>query len=227
MKRIDDAFQLNDSGVSLLMAGNDKAAVSAFARALTIVQQLLLQPSELLSTSVESTQAVPPETASIGHSERSDLNLARRSKAPLRNLRDEDFFLYSFPVTLSGKTYQNDGLSIYSACIILNMALAYHRQENPICIRKAETMYEMIMNLLHRDYLNNNTAVFVRIVALNNLTQIRYKHGDLKQVQDGLECLSQLIRYSIACSSILFDDELNCLFLNLLLLCPKTTAPAA
>jgi hypothetical protein len=126
----------------------------------------------------------------------------------------------------------SDAIHTYASVIILNIALAYHRQgisENPAWLRKAEKMYEMVGKLLGSSDTNQGTALLVKVAAINNLSQLRYGQGDFVFSRKGFQYLSSLLSYAGAnlhqtkCQDHVYKGML----LNALLVAPSDAAPAA
>jgi hypothetical protein len=254
MEAIDSAIRLNNEGVTLLVAGDDHAATFALSHALSFVKRLLSlttagsSPCDLRgpkhgaaasasssnvnklspcsSTSTSTSAGAGMEACGGGTNE-----VRIHSRKPLPSLQDGDFFIYNHTISIASESpLTNDMLPLYSACVILNMALAYHRrgkQAHSIpCLLKAEKMYATIEKLLNG--VNNNAAAEVlRIAATNNLSQIRYHKGDYAQAREDVEYLAYLIRDVGSVRTLLSDEELNGLLCNVLLFTPPDFAAAA
>jgi hypothetical protein len=240
MNALDQVIQLNNEGVNLLSAGADRQAVMTLTRSLTFVQQL----SEPKALPVPNNPAVPSN--SLGSSESSDrftnagpFSCGERvtalpSQAPLVNLQDSCYFIYNKAVTISPDA-QRDASStpVFSACVIFNLALAYHRrgmnqksQNKNANIEKAERLYEMICKLVQGS-MSDDTAVFVGMVAINNLSYIHYQQRRYQQTKEELDWLSFIILQAGSKPSMLSNDDLTLLLLNVLLMTPPKCAGAA
>jgi hypothetical protein len=233
MEAINSAIRLNNEGVSLLVAGDDQAAAVALSRALSLVKGLLS-----MTPSCDLRGSLP---ASFGSSNDNTLSSCsstmevceHHSRKPLPCLQDiSNFFIYNHTMSISSDSpLTNEMLPIYSACAILNLALAYHRrgkQAHSIpCMLKAEKMYATIEKLLKNGMNNNATATVLRIAATNNLSQIRFQRGEYERAREGIEFLAYLIRDVGSVRALLSDEELNGLLCNVVLFTRPDSAAAA
>ena len=209
---IEEIIKLNNQGVALLGSGADQQAVSVLTTSLVTLQRLIgiYRPDE---TSPDD-----------------NLSVATPACSPLKNLRGSSYFIYNRPLSLEAKAKTNSDLQLYSACTILNLAMTYHRQSkitcNNICMRKAEAMYEMIITLLNTRF--DDTSLFLRMIAVNNLSEILYEQGKYDQYREELQWLSSAIRQGGSKLKFFQQDDLNLLLLNVLvLLTPPQAASAA
>jgi hypothetical protein len=236
MEAINSAIRLNNEGVAFLVAGDDQAAAVALSHALSFVKGLLssLTPScdlrgpllvPLGSSNVNKLSSCSSAMEVCGN------ELRIHSMTPLPCLQDIDFFIYNHTMSISPDSPRtNEMLPVYSACVILNLALAYHRrgkQAHSIpCILKAEKMYATIEKLLSG--INNHaTAKILRIAATNNLSQIRYQRGEYERAREDVEFLAYLIRDVASVRALLGDEVLNGLLCNVFLFTPPDFAAAA
>jgi tetratricopeptide (TPR) repeat protein len=239
MEAIDSAISLNNDGVSLLVAGDDQAAAVALSHALSLVKGLLsMTPSCDLrgplpaSFGSSNDNKLPSCSSTMEVCEEHKHELIH-SKKPLPCLQDVNFFIYNHTMSISSDSpLTNAMLPIYSACVILNLALAYHRrgkQAHSIpCMLKAEKMYATIEKLLKNDGMNSNaTATVLRIAAANNLSQIRFQRGEYERAQEDLEFLAYLIRDVGSVRALLSDEELYGLLCNVVLFARPHFAAAA
>ena len=175
---IEDIINLNNQGVVLLGNGADQEAVSVLTTSLVALQRLIgvYHPKGNDGFDCHSTVAVP-------------------AGSPLRNLQGSSYFIYNRPLSIEAKAKSNSDLQLYSACTILNLAMTYHRQSkitcNNICMRKAEAMYDMIITLLNER--PDDTSLFLRMIAVNNLSEILYEQGRYEQYREELQWLSSAI----------------------------------
>ena len=215
---------MNNEGISLLLSGQDKVAVSRLTEALTMVRQQLNQmEAEGQSSAISSLSHITDTNPSSFH-----------ELASLPNLHDESFFIYNQTIVIPVNAPRScSTVRIYSACIILNIALAYHRRGKARylpALKKAEMMYEMAAQLVGNDLeiLNRlSTAALVYLAAVNNLTQIHHEAGNLQRANEGVECLTFLIQNTHIHEGVLSETEINSFLLNAMLVGLKQTAPAA
>jgi tetratricopeptide (TPR) repeat protein len=241
MEAIDSAISLNNDGVSLLVAGDDQAAAVALSHALSLVKGLLslsltrscdLRGPSLASFGSSNDNKLPSCSSTMEVCEEHKHELIH-SKKPLPCLQDVNFFIYNHTMSISSDSpLTNEMLPIYSACAILNLALAYHRrgkQAHSIpCMLKAEKMYATIEKLLKNDGMNSNaTATVLRIAAANNLSQIRFQRGEYERAREDTEFLAYLIRDVGKVRALLSDEELNGLLCNVVLFARPNFAAAA
>jgi hypothetical protein len=242
MEAIDSAIRLNNEGVSLLVAGDDQAAAVALSHALSLVKGLLslTRPCDLrgapLSASFGSSNdnklsSSYSSTMEVCEREHEHEQIHFRKSLPC--LQDFNFFIYNHTMSISSDSpLTNEMLPIYSACVILNLALAFHRRgkqaHSSPCMLKAERMYATVEKLLKNDGMNNNaTATVLRIAAANNLSQIRSQRGDYERAQEDTEFLAYLIRDVGSVRALLSDEELNGLLCNVVLFTRPDSAAAA
>ena len=211
-----NALRLNNEGVMLLLENRDQEAV-------TSLTQSLNQVKGLLSVSQEAPEG----------SQHKDV--IHHSTYTLPNLQNQNCFIYSnalmFSLT-SDNLPSSEDIHVYTAVIILNIALAYHRKGlsgNAGCLIKAEKMYEMVGKLLEGDETHCGTSLLVKVAAINNLSQLRFDQGDYQFSRDGFNYLGCLI--NVAGDNLQHtkceDHVYRGMLLNALLVSPPDAAPAA
>lgn len=216
MESIQHIVQMNNEGVSLLGSGHDQQAVSVFTNSLLALQQLMGQYPEAspakdfeVATNCATPTAFPTKNA-------------------LRHLEGSSYFIYNRPLSIALSS--SSDIQLYSACTILNLAMAYHRQGKKTChqscLKKAESMYEMIITLLRSRA--DDTSMSVRIIAVNNLAEIHYENGKFEETREQLQWLSAVIHQGGTKLDFFNQGDLNLLLLNvLILLTPAQAAGAA
>ena len=215
------ALRLNNEGVRLLLDGNqDQQAVSCFTESLNQVKQAL--------------SAHPDNKVMF-----SNPPLIHQASFPIPSLHDPGCFVYSNAITFklddAFLRSSSHDLHVYSAVIILNIAMAYHRQGvirgSPACYFKAEKMYDMVTTLVASNEDNLGTSLLVEIAAINNLSQLRHEQGDYDASREGFEYLGALLNLAesqLAASSLNQEDDIfKGIILNVLLVAAPETAPAA
>ena len=233
MDIVETAISLNNKGVFLLLAGKDQAAAEALTQALMYMKEQLYKtnsPDPLPSPYHDHCDAVLASTATTSSTNMS-LEKSLITSTPLPNLEDEYYFIYNQALTVSPALPRSDvHLHLFSTCIILNLALGYHRrglQGNRSCLCKAEKMYEMAAKLMGNETTNSENALQIKLAIVNNLAQIRYGQGNFGEARAGMNCLVSLIQRIGTGSSLLKEGEINGIMLNLLFLSPPEIAPAA
>ena len=231
MDTLKEALCLNNKGVSLLLQGNDREAVSVLGEALGVVKKLLALLGE---SSVDEHWMVAGSRCSQLNRNQGEI-ATYHTTFPLPGwyqLPGQNF-IYDNVVTIdSDSPFEQEGtVQLFTACIILNLGVAFHRRghldRNQKCIEKAEHFYGMISKLLRGISLKNNTAMFLMVTSTNNLSQIHFVNGEISRARQGLQQLSTLF-YSAASAYLLFSErEWNGLVLNVLLLNPVIAAAAA
>jgi hypothetical protein len=225
---LEHAIQLNNEGVALLVAGGqDQKAVSSLTRSLTLVimQQDYSNPnlssrkSPCCDYDFIYTSCVFPTQTSLCH------------------LQDSVYFIYNRAVTISSCYPKGpETIPIYSASIILNLALAYHRRGkqaagNLNCMNKAEKMYKMVLKALPgTSMVDNTTAAAIRLIAINNLAQLYHYDNRYCEARETIECLSTLIRQVGGNRDFFNEKDLHFFTLNvmgLILWIPPPVAAAA
>jgi hypothetical protein len=178
MSSLNQALRLNNDGVMLLLENRDQEAVTCLTQSLNMIKHNLLAnpPSDDSSTSRSSSNPFNSKALNIHHTAHS-----------LPNLHDSNFFIYSsllaFSIETDFPSENSTIIHVYSAVIILNIALAYHRKGvlggNKSCLAKAEKMYDMVAKLLSGCEDNQGIALVAKLASINNLFQLRYKNqGD-------------------------------------------------
>lgn len=212
IESIQQIIHMNNHGVSLLSSDDDQKAVSAFTTSLLALQRLLGtgDPSCPLKGSalVDCATALP-------------------AKEALRHLKGKSYYIYNRPLSIS--LGNSSDIQLYSACTILNLAMAYHRQAkktcNNLCTRKAESMYEMIITLLQSR--TDATSMSVRIIAVNNISEIHYESGRFSQAREELQWLASAIHQGGSNIDFFEQTDLDLLLLNILVLLTPPHAAAA
>jgi tetratricopeptide (TPR) repeat protein len=188
MNSLHQSISLNNEGVALLQNGDNRAAVGRLTEALSIskIELGYLQDNPSVSMNSFNNET---HHASLVH-----------SSTPLRGLHDENYFIFNQALTLSALTDVVSYAHTLQACcasIILNLALAYHRQArlgNRICLIKAMKLYKMALRLSWNAPITETTLT-VRVAAANNMAQISLEQGDYKKARQELEGVAYLIRF--------------------------------
>lgn len=212
IQSIQQIIQMNNQGVSLLGNGDDQKAVSVFTTSLLALQSLL---------GTEDRNCPLKGSAEV------DITTALPAKESLRHLEGKSYYIYNRPLAI--KPGNTSDIQLYSACTILNLAMAYHRQAkktcNTLCTRKAESMYEMIITLLQSR--TDATAMSIRIIAVNNISEIHYESGRFDQAREELQWLSSAIHQGGTNIEFFAQRDLDLLLLNILVLLTPPHAAAA
>jgi hypothetical protein len=236
MSRIDNSIVLNNEGVSLLISGQDRAAVVLLTEALMIVRTELhlTVPSGACAAEMDVDRSVRKESSTMGIAMGGALPTVLHKVSLLPNLQDDCYFICNQALTILPSAHGNSySLNVHAACIILNLALAYHRrgkQGYPAALKKAQVMYEMSMQLVGSDtsvWNNCATPALVYMAAVNNLSHVHLEQGDTQRAKAGLSHLSYLIIYSGIHRGVLSADEASSFLFNGMIVAPYQSAPAA
>ena len=293
MECFDYVARRNNEGVSLLLAGEDQAAVAAWTAALATAKDQLFRvqttapspsgykksttssnssvasvsttttyatsfsdTSSLASTdsmplatvaTAAATNTTPTGSNNGGSTDASNITISA-SFLPIANLQAKEFFIANHAVSIPpldcGLGCNGEGnmrlraesaAPVYMACVILNLALAYHRQGmknsgRRSCINKAEKMYDMVIKLINDATMKDvGIALVIKAMSINNISLIRYQKGEYDNARQGLDYLSYLLQSEKeTCRRYLDEKTLNGLLLNIfLLLNISNIAPAA
>jgi hypothetical protein len=218
------ALLLNNEGVVLLLQNRDKEAIPYFSKSLALMQTTLTN-----STSAATESATKPR-----------LSVYHAATHPLPNFRrdnDQSFLLYTEAFTFSSELddsrLENNASIIFSAVVIFNIALAYHKQakllgRQQVCFAKAEKMYVMVGRLLHSDSVNfYGTALRVKLSALNNLSLIQYEQSNFESSHKGFQHLAWAIESATSTALSSSQMDVEGMLLNVLFASAPNIAPAA
>jgi hypothetical protein len=222
---IQEAQRLNNKGVVLLLLDNrEQQAVTCLKQSLSMVKHLLAMASDDDSRTSSSPSNMALNIQILAHS--------------LPSLQDSNSFIYCSllafsPADASETLPTEDTIQVYSAVIILNIALAYHRKGlsgNEASLTMAEKMYGMVTKLLSGCENNEGVALVAKLAAMNNLSVLQHSQGDYNSSQQGFQYLTYLIDLagenlegSPLCSAQMYEGML----LNVLCVAPPDAAPAA
>jgi hypothetical protein len=184
------ARSLNSEGVSLLVAGDTQKAISAFKNALSLVKLCCQEtPNPETTRNQERLLSALTKNADITHRgvEETKMNTSRGEKEEgtsavamftLYDLKDDSYFIFNDAISAIESPCCQDGIHLFSAYIIFNIALAYHRHGILLSSRphlaKASSLYETIVKLFEQSATLSDlvpldrTAMIVLCAALNN-----------------------------------------------------------
>ena len=208
MTTIQDAVDLNNASVPMICCGdkNDRA-VSALSTSLGIMKRYISschsrqennsppkRGRRRINTSHCQKRVYPAEE------DQRDTPAVLPTVKVMEDLQSPDFFIYNRCMQLITVTTHGDiaphvstkNLPLYSACIILNLAMVHHRfaiqdsippPERFVSLFKAEQLYRNVLQLLPSlsrpsflSFSTRETAVSMKIVVLNNLAAL-YRLG--------------------------------------------------
>lgn len=240
------AIEMNNRGVLSLINGEDeKYALSLFADALGRMKSHVGEQMNvpLRRTFRGGKDAIDRDDAAMSSSQGAyDLSVVAVSCALLSPAHHDHIFNRTISICPCHNHGGPDFIPIYSACILLNMAIVYHRVAikfgHALFLEKAERLYDMTVRALiptHED----STSVAIRTIAFNNLADTHLRQGRFDATDRDIRHLSYLIhqRKNISTrggpaaaaseSAILADSDIDSMILNLLLWTVPQAAAAA
>lgn len=260
------ARSLNNEGVSLLVAGDTRKAISAFTNALSLVQ-LGLQDTTTPETTrnQENRGSALTKVVDIPHRGAEEM---RRNKSgeeneedtfaiamtTLYDLKDDSYFIFNEAISATESpccSMGQDGIHLFSAYIILNIALAYHRHGILLSSRshlvKAARLYDTIVRLFEqsaslRELVQlDRTVMIVLSAVLNNRLHLKNvvsdssvdaDHEAVNRIQTAFEFLVEccVVHSTVAEARTIpaqHQRALDGFALNMLRLNPDAAAPAA
>ena len=245
METINDVIEMNNEGVSFLLSGKDKMAAGCLVKALGMVKRRLTCHDVDVAKSImipRQQQCAPndcSDTVVSGITAESSGTMFH-SVSPLCSLFDDGYFIYNQAIIIPPNAPRDlQALTLYSACITLNIGLAYHHRArtassitSEASLRKAEIMYGAAARVASGDLdaIDNSccTRALVCIVAVNNLSHIHFEQGNIQRARAEVAQLSIFMSRYASFNQILFtQDELKSLLLNVALQGGLRIAPAA
>jgi hypothetical protein len=223
---IQEAQRLNNEGVRLLLLENrEQQAVTYLTQSLNMVKHLLAIVSDDNSRSSSNPSNVAINSELLAHS--------------LPNLQDSESFiccsLLAFSVAEASEALPSeDTIQVYSAVIILNIALAYHRKGvsgSEASVARAKKLYGMVTKILSGCDNNKGVALVAKLAAVNNLSLLQHSQGEYNSSQQGFQYLRDLIDVAsedLEGSPLLHSTKMyEGMLLNILCVGPSDAAPAA
>ncbi len=195
------AIQLNNNGVLSLNRGDDEElAVRSFTEALgemkAHVREQMIRGAGGHERSLAEMDAMDccDASTSSGLPGASDFRAGSMPCAPISP--GHHCYIFNRTITICPTSpVSPDCLPIHSACILLNMAIAYHRMAikgRPMNLVKAERLYQMIVREITPSH-HDATSVALHAVALNNLVDIHHRLSRFETSQRDVADLSSMI----------------------------------
>ena len=245
MSLFQQAAALNNRGVTALRSGDYAIATSSMGQAVQLLQ------TELVSSRSPSSSYDDMDTGDSSSMKVDDSSsmvaqryLTQKVSIPCFDTDDTGVPFQQavfIPVDISSPSEID--LTIYSAVVIFNLALAFHVQSTGegsfmkdvmLLINKADKLYSMVLKLVDEKTMVNHTALIVKLACVNNLSQLRYHmmmddEDDAETIssREGLKQISHWFMRQPSHQVFLEDSEIQSLFVNALLLKPPTVARAA
>ena len=216
------ASSLNNHGVALLISGQSSFAMRLFQRALVVLQECTHGESPPnANTDITLEGAGMPLHDSVSLSELQD--------------RQSFSYIYDHGILIVDSTQANNEttISLYSAVILFNSALASHRkgrlERSEASLKKALLLYEMCGALLKTTTAAQNDMSITTLIllALNNKAHIHHEQLEYAESQTCLAEISDTMSAVECIHSTLRHVNVEAFILNVMLMGPPTTARAA
>jgi hypothetical protein len=149
-------------------------------------------------------------------------------------LQDMHFYIYDHGIMLTGTTNgeSKEMLPLYSAVVILNLALASHYEARLLgrekAFKKASLFCSVAVNILSASTIPDGmSTTLLTLLALNNKSQIHSDQCEYIQSVDCLKATSKIMGSIGSLYSIFNEEGIKGLLLHTLLLNVPTAAQAA
>jgi hypothetical protein len=221
MNSIQCAFSLSNQGVELLVSGNFSKAERSLMRALRILNEAAKEAALTSCTGMD----LNTEEAELPFYE---------STLAVPGLQDMHFYIYDHGIMLSGiaNGENQEMLALYSAVVLLNLALASHHEARLLglekAFKKASQFYSLAVNMLSASTMSDGMSVtLLTLLALNNKSQIHNDQCEYIQSVDCLKATSKIMGSVDSLYSVLNEEGIKGLLFNSMLLNVPTAAQAA
>lgn len=197
---IERSVDLCNESAALLCNGQAGKAISKLSSSLSTMKQMLAS---------SDTRATLTTTAPT----KDDGTEPPVGPYPLQRafLRTSNYYVYNQCMVASAgsPTYNAEHITMYSAGIVINSALAYHRlgiSHNQSWLWKAEMMYRMTLQLLSAMADQEDEIVLsMRILIVNNLAHVHHERSEHDKVVVAIKTLASLLT-RLPESSTLFTE---------------------
>jgi hypothetical protein len=157
------------------------------------------------------------------------------STLALPGLQDMHFYIYDHGIMVTGiaNGENKEMLPLYSAVVLLNLALASHNEArllgNEKAVEKASLFYSVTVNILSASTMPDSmSTTLLTLLALNNKSQI---HNDQCEYIQSVDCcliaISKIMGSVDSLYYVLNEEGIKGLLLNNVLLNVPTTAAQA
>jgi hypothetical protein len=213
MSLFQQAAQLNNDGVDSLLNGDQRTAIKLMGESIKCMKVAI--------SAIGSSSTAAPSTCY------SSINDTRTVEIPSMESSDTIVFNQAIKLPDKDEARAPDELevNVFTSAVIFNLALAHHFLGDENSMARAEKLYATVIKLLKGDSLHIHTALIVKLACINNLSQIRYSHGNYKGAREGLSQVSGFIKQNGGV--MLEGPDVQGLLMNVLLLKPPTVASAA
>jgi len=201
-------------------------AVHQLSSSLTSIKKLLTIMQHIYTDQEREAFFEEPESTKV------EMPVLPTDRA-MRGLRHPNYFIYNHCLSVSACHSRNSKhLPVYSACVVLNLALAHHRlgiKGNRAALNKAESLYSMALQLLNLPYPASTSEIILsmKIIAVNNLAQVHQETGAFEESNIFIRQLSLLLQTMVSTGTFFSEQDFNKLVLNVMLCGPPMLAAAA
>lgn len=184
VSKLDEACQLNNSGVEVFLAGDCRKAATYFQKSLVVLKGMAAHVSTSKLDSFTLREAVSfPVEKSLGNWE-------------------ESTFLYGVPFLLRKReSFGEKEFSFYSSITLFNLAVCFHKQGvkgHSKMIQQALNLYMFTLQLLaDSDSILNEVTIMVEALVLNNMANCHYELCDTAAEQDTAEQLAEILSMGV------------------------------
>lgn len=192
------AYQLNNSGVQIFMAGDYPKAAKYFQESLVVLKQMA---ACIASSSSSSSSSMSDESTS----QQQGFTLLEAVAFPkghgFHNWEGSTF-LYSVPFLLQEReSFGETELSFYSSVVLFNLALCFHKQGvkgRSKMIQQALNLYMFTLQLLaDSETLQNQVTIMIEALVLNNKANCHYELCDTAAEHDTAEHLVEILTMGV------------------------------
>ncbi len=226
MLSLEHAVKMNNESALLLCSGEEGGkAVLKLSQSLCLIRKLL---------AIQGRNIDQQEDDAIGGVELTSVQKpALPTDLSMNGLQDSNYFIYNHTMSVpAGHPRNPSHLPLYSACIVLNLAMAYHclgTKGNQAAYKKAENLYSMSLQLLSLSHPDSicDTVLSMKILAVNNLAHVHDEKGHYEKSRYAIRQLSFLLQAVDSTGTFFSARDLHKFVLNVMLWgAPKMAAAA-
>lgn len=221
------AALINREGIGALACGYGEKAHGCFKNVLEIMGHITASPDLLVEESPTSNSSISTSVF---------------TPVAVPNIRDERFFVYNCALLFSTREEDRPisqmDITLFSAAAIFNIALTYHQRAMQVksekLFRTSSRMYGQAMQIMNSLATYSSLVADVnalRVIIMNNKSQILFELEDFEKAEQTLEDIRKLSRYLSSndsnTTSILQEGAYDEITLNVLTTAPPSTAPCA
>ena len=219
------AVHLNQVGANEFVRGNLTVALDSFRHALQTM--LSFVPRADYRETMDFTHVDSFGLAAMG------ISFVPSQSANRANKFGEPFtYLQPFVFNANLMPQDQDGIAVFSAVVVFNMAIVYHMKsliDNDLFRTKALHLYESSVDLFSKISSRYDLSATIA-VALNNKASLYFARDEYESSDRELGRLQSIMEraeYSISTAAILRGSDFQGILLNMLTLRPPRVAHAA